>query len=275
MSITEHTTDVHPCRRRVMALATESGRVDAKVARTLSAGSLEKMALGQGWLSTDDLDYFEQIVVATSRPSRPSAHPSVRSKQKRLIDIVGALIGVLITALLTPLIALAIRIETRGPIFFRQTRCGLDGQYFQIWKFRSMVVGADFRHGDIAEDRTPGYGNKKATDCRITRVGAFLRATSLDEFPQFWNVLKGEMSLIGTRPPTPYEVAKYDDRQWGRLDVKPGISGEWQVCGRSAIDDFDEVVELDLRYRSQWSVSRDLRLLLQTVWVVALRRGAC
>ncbi|CAK6698435.1 sugar transferase [Synechococcus sp. BA-124 BA4] len=197
----------------------------------------------------------------------PLTHPSVRSPLKRLIDIVGALVGLSITALLVLPIAIAIRIDSPGPILFSQVRCGWMGRRFRIWKFRSMVSNAEALKASVA-NQAAGAFFKNENDPRITRVGRFLRKTSLDELPQFWNVLCGDMSLIGTRPSTPDEVGLYDVPNWRRFDVKPGLSGEWQVSGRSSIRRFEDVIELDLRYQRNWSLRHDLNLILRTVLVV-------
>ncbi|MGE5655120.1 MAG: exopolysaccharide biosynthesis polyprenyl glycosylphosphotransferase [Actinomycetota bacterium] len=197
----------------------------------------------------------------------PITHPSVRSWVKRILDITGALIGLSITAILFIPIALAIEIDSPGPIFFGQTRCGWMGKRFQIWKFRSMCVNAEALKSQIA-NQASGAIFKNDNDPRITRVGRFLRRTSLDELPQFWNVLKGEMSLVGTRPPTPDEVERYEVPQWQRLDVKPGMTGEWQVNGRSQVRDFEDVIRLDLKYQQNWSLLYDVKLIIKTVMVL-------
>ncbi|GAB4232250.1 MAG: hypothetical protein Kow00121_60410 [Elainellaceae cyanobacterium] len=201
-------------------------------------------------------------------------HASVASPLKRCIDITGAIVGLLLTALVLIPIAVAIYIDNPGPIFFGQTRCGLRGQTFRIWKFRSMVVNADRLKHTVA-NQANGHIFKNDRDPRVTRVGRFLRRTSLDELPQFWNVLRGEMSLVGTRPPTPDEVKGYNSRHWKRLEVKPGITGEWQVNGRSSVTNFEKIVSLDLRYMRRWSIAYDLHLILKTIGVVLNRKGAC
>ncbi len=200
-------------------------------------------------------------------------HPSVYSKTKRLIDIIGALVGLVITVLLSIPITIAIQLDDPGPIFYSQIRCGLNGKPFRIWKFRSMVLNAD-EQKHLVKNQAKGHIFKNENDPRITRVGCFLRKTSLDEFPQFWNVLKGDMSLVGTRPPTPKEVAQYDRHHFQRLRVKPGITGEWQVKGRSNVLDFEEIVNMDTNYQHRWSTMYDLSLILQTVAVVVARKGA-
>jgi lipopolysaccharide/colanic/teichoic acid biosynthesis glycosyltransferase len=203
-----------------------------------------------------------------------SPHPSVHSPFKRAIDILGGLVGLAILAFLFVPIAIAIQLDSPGPVFFRQKRCGLYGQPFTLYKFRSMVANAETLKTDISNQST-GYIFKNDQDPRVTRVGSFLRSTSLDEFPQFWNVLLGEMSLVGTRPPTPDEVRNYNNRHWQRLNVRPGLTGEWQVNGRSQVTDFEAVVNLDLRYQQRWTPAYDLMVLLKTLYVVVARVGAC
>lgn len=198
----------------------------------------------------------------------------VRSRAKRAIDIAIASIGLVLTGIILVPIAIAIKIDSPGPVFFCQTRVGLRGKRFRIWKLRSMVVGADALKHKV-ENQAKGCFFKNENDPRITTVGAFLRKTSLDEFPQFWNVLRGEMSVVGTRPPTVDEVAQYQPYHWKRLNVKPGITGEWQVKGRSNVRDFEEVVAMDLSYQRNWSIAYDLKLIFKTIFVVFNKKGAC
>jgi lipopolysaccharide/colanic/teichoic acid biosynthesis glycosyltransferase len=210
----------------------------------------------------------------TDAPAQPTAHASVRSFFKRGIDIVGALVGLTLTAVAAVPIAIAMQVSDPGPLLYCQTRCGLDGRRFTIWKFRSMKVNADtMKH--LVENEANGLIFKNENDPRITAIGKFLRRTSLDEFPQFWNVLVGDMSLVGTRPPTEDEVAQYQPHHWRRLDVKPGITGQWQVSGRSSIKDFEEIVALDIEYQRKWSVFYDLELIARTIQVVLAKKGAC
>ena len=201
-------------------------------------------------------------------------HPSVTSRAKRLLDILGASVGLVITATVAIPIAIAMQLDNPGPIFYSQTRCGLNGRTFRIWKFRSMVVGAE-QQQHLIKNEAQGQIFKNANDPRITRIGRFLRRTSLDELPQFWNVLLGDMSLVGTRPPTIKEVEKYAPHHWQRLHVKPGITGEWQANGRSNLKDFEAIVQMDLDYQRKWSVAYDLHLLLKTLKVVLNKSGAC
>lgn len=206
-------------------------------------------------------------------PTPTQVHPSVNSKLKRLLDITGALIGLTIVGILLIPIAIAIQLDNPGPIFYSQIRCGLYGRTFRIWKFRSMVVDAD-RLKHLVDNQAKGNIFKNRNDPRITRVGKFLRKTSLDELPQFWNVLKGDMSLVGTRPPTLDEVTKYEPHHFQRLLVKPGITGEWQANGRSHVEDFEDIVKMDLAYQIKWSVFYDLLLILKTIAAVFNKSGA-
>jgi lipopolysaccharide/colanic/teichoic acid biosynthesis glycosyltransferase len=180
---------------------------------------------------------------------------------------VGSLVGLSITALLFLPIAIAIKQDSPGPIFFTQTRCGWLGKQFQMVKFRSMCTDAESRKHQVP-NQAQGPIFKNPDDPRITRVGRFLRRTSLDELPQFWNVLVGDMSLVGTRPPTPDEVERYEVPEWQRLNVKPGMTGEWQVHGRSQVKSFEEVIELDLRYQRNWSLRYDLQLIIKTLLIL-------
>lgn len=202
-------------------------------------------------------------------------HASSRSMFKRGLDIVGALVGLVILGVLLLPIAIAIRLDSPGPIFYSQKRFGLQGKPFTIIKFRSMVSDADALKSSI-KNEAQGLIFKNAKDPRITRVGRILRQTSLDEFPQFLNVLRGDMSLVGTRPPTADEIKHYTNYHWQRLDVKPGMTGQWQVSGRSTIKNFEDIVALDLDYQKLWTPSYDVKLLVMTVMTLLFKRsGAC
>lgn len=200
-------------------------------------------------------------------------HSSVDSKFKRCLDILGSLVGLTILAILFIPIAIAIKLDSPGPIFFTQERYGLQGRPFKLRKFRSMVNDAE-KLKSLVQNEAEGLIFKNKNDFRVTKVGHFLRSTSLDELPQFWNVLVGEMSLVGTRPPTADEVAKYNQRHWQRLNVKPGLTGEWQVNGRSQIKDFEQIVDLDLRYQEKWHPFYDLLLITKTFYVIFGKVGA-
>lgn len=194
---------------------------------------------------------------------------------KRIIDIIGGLFGCILTLFITLILAPIILIESPGPIFFSQTRIGKNGRKFKIYKFRSMYRDAEARKAALMEkNEMKGLMFKMTDDPRITKVGKFIRKTSLDEFPQFLNVLKGDMSLVGTRPPTEDEFANYEGWHKRRLSFKPGLTGMWQVSGRSDIDDFEDVVKMDLQYIDHWTIALDIKILIKTVGVVLLRRGS-
>ncbi len=194
---------------------------------------------------------------------------------KRVLDLIGGLVGCLILALIYPFIALAIKLESPGPVFFKQQRAGLNGRIFGLYKFRTMYRDAEARKKELMQqNKMQGLMFKMDDDPRITGVGRFLRKTSLDEFPQFINVLKGEISLVGTRPPTLDEVAEYDKHHHRRISAKPGITGLWQISGRNQITDFDEVVRLDCEYIDNWRFMDDIKILCKTVMVVFTGRGA-
>ena len=194
---------------------------------------------------------------------------------KRLIDIVGAIVGLSILSIIIVPIAIAIKLDSSGSIFYSQIRCGYKGKRFRIWKFRSMVKNAEQLQYQVKNEATGAFF-KNGNDPRMTKVGKFLRKTSLDEFPQFWNILKGEMSLVGTRPPTVEEVNQYNSRHHQRLNVKPGLTGIWQVCGRSKVLDFEKVVDLDLEYQQKWSILFDFYIIWRTILVLfSGDSGAC
>ena len=194
---------------------------------------------------------------------------------KRFMDIAGALVGLLITMMVTPFVALAIRMDSPGPIFFSQTRIGKNGRRFKMYKFRSMYINAEERKQELQDqNEINGLMFKLKDDPRITKVGKFIRKTSIDELPQFYNILVGDMSLVGTRPPTEDEFEKYSLYYRRRLCMTPGLTGLWQVSGRSDIDNFDDVVKLDLEYIDNWTIGLDIKILLQTVAVVFTGRGS-
>lgn len=194
---------------------------------------------------------------------------------KRGIDIVGGLVGCLITIVLTPFVALAIRLDSPGPVFFSQTRIGKNGRRFKIYKFRSMYVDAEARKKELeAQNEMQGLMFKMENDPRITKVGRFIRKTSIDELPQFFNIVRGDMSLVGTRPPTEEEFEQYNSHYRRRISMTPGLTGLWQISGRSEIVDFDEVVKLDLEYIDNWTLGLDIKILFRTVWVVLAGKGS-
>jgi exopolysaccharide biosynthesis polyprenyl glycosylphosphotransferase len=194
---------------------------------------------------------------------------------KRALDVIGGVAGCMLLALMYPIVALTIKMDSPGPVLFKQVRIGRNGRQFYLYKFRTMVVDAEKKKSELLKyNEMKGPIFKVADDPRITKVGRFLRKTSLDEFPQFINVLKGEMSLVGTRPPTPNEVNEYEDWHRRRISATPGITGLWQVSGRNKITDFVEVVKLDLEYIDTWRFARDIWILWRTIWVVLERKGA-
>lgn len=194
---------------------------------------------------------------------------------KRGIDIVGGLVGCLITIVLTPFVAFAIRLDSPGPVFFSQTRIGKNGRRFKIYKFRSMYVDAEARKKELeAQNEMQGLMFKMENDPRITKVGRFIRKTSIDELPQFFNIVRGDMSLVGTRPPTEEEFEQYNSHYRRRISMTPGLTGLWQISGRSEIVDFDEVVKLDLEYIDNWTLGLDIKILFRTVWVVLAGKGS-
>lgn len=207
---------------------------------------------------------------------------------KRTMDICGGIVGCLLTALLALIIGPMIYIKSPGPIFFAQTRVGKNGKKFKMYKFRSMYLDAEARKAELMkENRMESdlmfkleydpriIGSKKLPDGTVKKgIGNYIRDFSLDEFPQFWNVLKGELSLCGTRPPTLDEWEKYQQHHRARMSIKPGITGLWQVSGRSDITDFEEVVELDKKYIMDWTLGLDIKIILKTILVVLRRKGA-
>ena len=183
---------------------------------------------------------------------------------KRLIDTVLSLIAFIILSPLLLITALAVKISSRGPVLFKQQRLGLHGKVFTIYKFRSMSDGAEHTGSGVYS----GNG-----DPRVTKVGKIIRATSIDELPQFINVLKGDMSLVGTRPPTVAEFKQYQGHHKRRLSMKPGITGMWQAYGRKTVSDFEEIVKMDLNYIDNWSIMLDIKILFKTVQSVLTTGG--
>ena len=193
---------------------------------------------------------------------------------KRICDVLLSIVGIIVFAIPMLITAVLIKLDSKGPVIFKQTRVGLNGRHFKMFKFRSMVVDAEARKKELIDKNkvSSGLMFKMDDDPRITKVGKFIRKTSIDELPQFFNVLFGSMSLVGTRPPTVDEVAKYDTRHWRRLSIKPGITGMWQTSGRSEITDFEEVVALDKEYIDNWSLWLDIKILFKTVFQVFFRK---
>ena len=193
---------------------------------------------------------------------------------KRVIDIMGSLVGLIICGLVSIFLVPLIK-RDGGPAIFVQDRVGRNGRVFKFYKFRSMRVDAEEIKKDLmSQNQIQGGMFKIENDPRVTKIGHFIRKTSLDELPQFWNVLKGDMSLVGTRPPTLDEYMTYTPEQKRRLSFKPGITGLWQISGRSNITNFDDVVKLDITYLDGWTIWKDIEILLKTIKVVFMKNGA-
>lgn len=194
---------------------------------------------------------------------------------KRLLDVAGGLLGCVISLPIIAIVAIPLKLESPGPLIFKQKRVGLNGRIFYIHKLRSMYIDAEERKKELmAQNEMNGLMFKMQDDPRITKVGKFIRKTSIDELPQFFDVLVGNMSLVGTRPPTVDEYNQYDSHHKRRLSMKPGITGLWQVSGRSKIQNFEDVVSLDVQYIDHWSLWGDIKLLFKTVEVVFSGHGA-
>jgi len=194
---------------------------------------------------------------------------------KRIMDLMIAGVGLLFLSPLFLLIAILTKVTSPGPVFFTQERCSVNGRRFKLYKFRTMIIGAEAKLEELKEfNEMKGPAFKMRNDPRVTFLGKILRKTSLDELPQLWNVLKGEMSLVGPRPPLPKEVEQYDHWQRRRLSMRPGITCLWQVRGRNKITDFNEWMRLDLEYIDNWSLAFDFRILFQTIPVVLFGIGA-
>lgn len=189
---------------------------------------------------------------------------------KRLMDIIGGMVGILLFSPVMLVTAVAIKLDSPGPVIFKQTRVGQNGRNFKIYKFRSMYIDAEERKKELMAQNeiAGGVMFKMKDDPRITKVGRVIRKFSIDELPQFFNVVGGSMSLVGTRPPTLDEVEKYERKQWRRISIKPGITGMWQVNGRSKIDNFDDIVEMDVEYIDNWSLMSDIKIILKTFIVL-------
>jgi len=249
--------------RKILRLVNECKRADVR-ARIIP--DLFQLSLSQ--VDVDDIDGIPLIGV------REVGLTGFNQAMKRLVDVVVSVAALALALPFMLLIALIIRLDSPGSVFFRQARTGKGGNLFPVFKFRSMVEGADEDQERLKQiEEVDGRRFKLREDPRVTRVGRILRRTSLDELPQFFNVLRGEMSVVGPRPGLPVEVAQYQEWHKKRLEVAPGITGLWQVSGRSDIP-FDEMVLLDIYYIENWSLGLDLRILLQTVPKVIFGEGA-
>ena len=194
---------------------------------------------------------------------------------KRLMDMVGSLIGLVFCGLAFLIFAPVIKIQSPGPVFFSQERVGKNGRKFKLYKFRSMNVDAEEQKASLmGQNEMSGLMFKMKDDPRVFPIGKFMRKYSIDELPQFFQVLKGDMSLVGTRPPTVEEFSQYQTHHKARLGIKPGLTGMWQVSGRSDVKDFEDVVALDTHYISQWSIGLDFKILAKTFQVVITGKGS-
>jgi exopolysaccharide biosynthesis polyprenyl glycosylphosphotransferase len=227
---------------------------------------------GVGWLRPTPVKYYRAPYVELTVPALRGHHLFL----KRLADVLGAGIGLVLTAPLFLVLTALVKRDSPGPVFFSQERVGYGGRTFRMLKFRTMRDGADEEKDTVAHLNHSGDGRlfKIPDDPRVTRIGVWLRRWSLDELPQLWNVFKGEMSLVGPRPFFERDLAAYSDHHFVRLGAKPGITGWWQVKGRSSVVDFEEVVRLDREYIERWSAWLDVKILLATVPAVVRRTGA-
>ncbi|MCR5098222.1 MAG: sugar transferase [Lachnospiraceae bacterium] len=218
------------------------------------------------------LDNYGTYIVLTSSMKIATFRQLV---VKRAMDILGGIVGLLITAVAFVIFAPIIKIQSPGPVFYQSIRIGRNGRRFKFYKFRTMIPDADKHLQELAEkNEMQGKMFKMEDDPRIIPIGHFMRKYSIDELPQFWNVLKGDMSLVGTRPPTEDEFATYEYHHKARLGIRPGLTGMWQVSGRSDITDFEEVVALDTEYIMNWTLGLDIRILFKTIGVVLSGKGS-
>lgn len=217
------------------------------------------------------IQFGENTVVTISLSNQNKIVDGLR----RLIDIIGSIVGLIISVPIIAVIAIPLKLESEGPLFFKQERVGKNGKIFIIYKLRSMYNDAEQKKQALMkQNEMKGLMFKIKDDPRITKVGKFIRKTSIDELPQFWNVLKGDMSLVGTRPPTLDEYQNYKPYHKRRLSIKPGITGIWQISGRNDIEDFEDVVKMDLKYIDEWSLGMEFKILLKTIVIVLNLKGA-
>jgi exopolysaccharide biosynthesis polyprenyl glycosylphosphotransferase len=242
-------------------LACEELGVSARVCMDVFAARIATRAV-------EDLDGIPLLALSTV------PQDALALAAKRALDIAFSAVALLVLSPLLLFVAIGIRLDSPGPVLFRQRRVGMNGREFMLLKFRSMYQDAEARLAALrARNEASGPVFKMRDDPRVTRIGRFIRRTSIDEFPQFWNVLRGEMSIVGPRPPLPAEVQQYQRLHRRRLSVRPGITCTWQVSGRSAIG-FDRWMELDLSYIDNWSLWHDLKILARTIPAVLSGRGA-
>jgi exopolysaccharide biosynthesis polyprenyl glycosylphosphotransferase len=276
--------------------------LSSTISSSPSVASILSTPLGTAALTSDFIEALQQVIALKQRQDRliysellegedqsesmttaavsmyffPGEEKPFQWLLKRSLDRLLSLLGLVLILPLLLLTALAIKLESPGPVLFKQKRIGLHGKTFHIYKFRSMYQDAEQRLESLLNtNQTNSMMFKMFDDPRVTKVGKFIRKFSIDELPQLLNVLRGEMSLVGPRPPLPREVAAYQDWQHVRLATVPGLTGAWQVFGRSSVTKFERVVELDFKYLSNWSLLVDLGLLLRTVPIVLTGKGAC
>lgn len=290
-------TDIHGaveyvCREWVdevfIQISSQQEISDELTTRFLQMGVTVHQGLIRQESEHDYKQFLEKIGTYTVLTSSINTATPVQLFIKRTLDIIGGLVGCFFTIIIFVIIAPMIKKESPGPIFFSQVRIGKNGRKFKIYKFRSMYLDAEERKEELLKENRikDGFmfkleydpriiGSKKMPDGTIKRgIGNIIRDYSLDEFPQFYNVLRGEMSLVGTRPPTIDEWEKYEFHHRVRLAIKPGITGMWQVNGRSNITDFEEVVKLDTKYITEWSLGLDFKILLKTMTSVLKKEGS-
>lgn len=289
---TEETAALYVCREwidEVLVVTSQKFSYPERILKQLSeTGVTIHLNLARTENILGKRQFTEQIGNYTVLTTAMNYASAKQLLAKRLMDIAGGLVGCLLTGVIFIFVAPAIYISSPGPIFFAQERVGKNGKKFKMYKFRSMYMDAEARKAELMKQNKMGdakmfkldfdprvIGNKVLPDgTRKTGIGDFIRRTSLDEFPQFFNVLKGDMSIVGTRPPLIGEVSEYELHHRARLAIKPGITGMWQVSGRSDITDFEEVVKLDTKYIDEWSIGMDLRILFRTVMVVLRKEGS-
>ncbi len=288
----EETAPEYVCQEwidEVLIVASKSVPYPAEmIDRLTETGVIVHMNLAQVADKTGKSQFVERVGNYTVLTTSINYATDRQLVLKRMMDIAGGLVGCLLTGIIFVFIAPVIYISSPGPIFFSQERVGKNGRRFKMYKFRSMYMDAEKRKAELMKENKMGdgkmfkldfdprvIGNKILPDgTKKTGIGDFIRKTSLDEFPQFFNVLKGDMSIVGTRPPLIGEVSLYELHHRARLAIKPGITGMWQVSGRSDITDFEEVVRLDREYIENWSFGLDVKILVKTVMAVFMRDGA-
>ncbi len=259
-------TDVLECFRDLTPLAEIAVEEGVRVSLAADLFSLE--------IFQSDMSYLGKLPFLHYHPSA-GVNDGIALIAKRAIDVLVSFLALIVVSPIMVIIALLIRLDSKGPVLFRQKRMGLNGRLFVMLKFRSMVINAESMLTDLLEkNEMQGPAFKIADDPRVTTIGKFLRKTSLDELPQLWNVLKGDMSLVGPRPPLPGEVSMYERKHRKRLSMRPGLTCTWQVSGRNKIPDFEEWASLDLEYIDNWSLRRDLALMLRTIPAVLTGFGA-